>query len=260
MALAPHPSPLPREREPVTNASAVIVLERGLWPPWHVSEKPLSVRPLLGRGGGEGAHHLVIAVSIHQTPSRPARSLEMIPPESRERGRVTRVALTLLIVSLVAGGLGWGVWTPSGPSVHEVIALAEAGRFDEAEAKARACLSTFHSNDAVHLLLAQIVLKRAGIPSSKDQVLSSKSALAALDHLSRVRPDNPRMGDRVSCQPGQRPGTPPTPGRGRGGLARGDPNLAGRIRGRLEPVQSVLPSGQRGGCQTPRGAALAAPD
>ncbi len=61
-----HPSPLPKEREPETisrprvlerglwppwrvsegasnNVSAVRVLERGVWPRWQVSEKPLSV-------------------------------------------------------------------------------------------------------------------------------------------------------------------------------------------------------------------------
>jgi tetratricopeptide (TPR) repeat protein len=119
----------------------------------------------------------------------------MTPPDSRERARVVRVALTVLIVSLVVGGLGWGAWTSSGPSVHDAIALAEAGRYDEAEAKARACLSRFHANDAVHLLLAQIVLKRASTSSSqaKDPALAAKSALVALNHLSQVRPNNPRM-------------------------------------------------------------------
>ncbi len=117
----------------------------------------------------------------------------MIPADTRKRERVTRLALSLLTVAVIVGGVGWNTWVSLRPSVADAIALAEAGRFDEAEAKASACLSAYHANDAIELLLAQIVLKRAGTPSSQNQDRSSKAAVVALDHLSRVRPDNPRM-------------------------------------------------------------------
>ena len=117
----------------------------------------------------------------------------MIPAETRKRERVTRLALSLLTVAVIVGGVGWNTWVSLRPSVADAIALAEAGRFDEAEAKAKACLSAYHANDAIELLIAQIVLKRAGTPSSQNQDRSSKAAIVALDHLSRVRPDNPRM-------------------------------------------------------------------
>ncbi len=117
----------------------------------------------------------------------------MITPHNRHRRSGLRRVLTLLTITLAVGGIGWSTWMSSRPSVEEAIALADAGRFDQAEAKALDCLSPYHSNDAVHLLLAQIVLKRAEVLSAQDPELRSKSALLALDHLSRVHPYNPRM-------------------------------------------------------------------
>ena len=48
-ALAPHPSPLPKEREPVS-ASNAGALWRSLWPACQVSEKPFPVRGRAGEG------------------------------------------------------------------------------------------------------------------------------------------------------------------------------------------------------------------
>jgi len=50
VTLAPHPSPLPREREPVKHASTARVQWRGLWSPWQLSEKPL---PVIRAGQGD---------------------------------------------------------------------------------------------------------------------------------------------------------------------------------------------------------------
>ena len=90
VALAPHPSPLPKERELVTwwrcpspqpspqgegasnNGSAASVLWRGLWPPWQVSEKPLPVSHPFAWGGEEIAREVV---SVRVTKTRVSKPL-----------------------------------------------------------------------------------------------------------------------------------------------------------------------------------------
>ena len=118
--------------------------------------------------------------------------------------------MTGLTFSLGVGGLGWGAWQSlrSRPSLDEAIGLADAGRLDEAEAKVRARLAADPDDAAAHLLLAQIILKRPDPPSSPAERRPSPSGQEALDHLDRVRPQNPTMAVIVPSLPRQRPESP----------------------------------------------------
>jgi len=99
---------------------------------------------------------------------------------------------------LPGGRRGWagahGCHCGSRPSLGPVIALAEAGKLDEAEAKVRARLAADPDDGAAHLLLAQIFLKRLDPPStSVDPATHPHPRRWALDHLMRVQPRNPTM-------------------------------------------------------------------
>ena len=112
------------------------------------------------------------------------------------RERTIRMLLTGLTVTLGVGGLGWGAWQSlrSSRSLDEAIGLASAGRLVEAEEKVRARLAADPTADAAHLLLAQIILKRPDPPPSEpSERRPSQSGQEALDHLDRVRPQNPSM-------------------------------------------------------------------
>jgi tetratricopeptide (TPR) repeat protein len=111
------------------------------------------------------------------------------------RVRTVRMVLTVLTVTLAVGGLGWGAWQSlrSNRSLDEAIGLAGAGRLDEAEAQVRARLAADPDADAAHLLLAQIILKRPNPPSEPSERGRTLSGQEALDHLDRVRPQNPSM-------------------------------------------------------------------
>jgi Flp pilus assembly protein TadD len=119
----------------------------------------------------------------------------MISPGASARGLALRRVLTWLAVSLGIAGLGWGAWEVSRerPTLDGVIDLAEAGRFEEAEARVRAYLAARPDDGAARLLLAQILLKRPERPPTQGEQRASGSADEALDHLRRVRPRNPRM-------------------------------------------------------------------
>jgi tetratricopeptide (TPR) repeat protein len=119
----------------------------------------------------------------------------MNSPQGSSRERITRWALTLLTVSLGVGGLAWGIWasTRPHPSLDRAIALADAGQLDQAIAEVRAYLAANPNDSTAHLLLAQIVMKRVDQPQTHAQGRSAEWAQVALDHLGRVRPQNPRM-------------------------------------------------------------------
>jgi tetratricopeptide (TPR) repeat protein len=110
------------------------------------------------------------------------------------RERIVRQVLMVLTVALGVGGLGWGTWQSlrSSPSLDEAIGLVDAGRLVEAEAKVRALLAAEPSAIA-HLLLADIILKRPEQPSTPAERRPSPAGQEALDHLDRVRPENPSM-------------------------------------------------------------------
>jgi tetratricopeptide (TPR) repeat protein len=111
------------------------------------------------------------------------------------RERTIRMVLTGLTVTLGVGGLGWGAWQSlrSSRTLDEAIGLASVGRLVEAEEKVRARLAADPDAAAAHLLLAQIILKRSDPPSEPSVRGPSLSGQEALDHLDRVRPQNPSM-------------------------------------------------------------------
>ena len=120
----------------------------------------------------------------------------MNAPRDSARERKIRRGLTCLLVALVGGGLGWSAWQSgrSRPSLEEAIALADAGRLDEAEAKVRARLAADPDDSASHLLCAQIILKHPDPPSMPAERRPSPWAGAALDHLDHVRARDRSMG------------------------------------------------------------------
>src|SRR5262249_8471868 len=90
-------------------------------------------------------------------PGAPAPSSS----QGSARGRSIRRTLAGLMVGLGAGVLGWVAWHSLRwrPRLAEAIALADAGRFDEAEAKLQARLAADPDDSATELLLAQLALK-----------------------------------------------------------------------------------------------------
>ncbi|MEJ7636670.1 MAG: tetratricopeptide repeat protein [Singulisphaera sp.] len=79
-----------------------------------------------------------------------------------------------------------------GPTLDEVVALAEAGRFDEAQALAAEHVRRVPDGNDAHILIAQMALNRPEPPTPPEGRPDPKPALLALEHLDRVRP-----GDRV---------------------------------------------------------------
>jgi tetratricopeptide (TPR) repeat protein len=111
------------------------------------------------------------------------------------RRRLVRPFWTWTAVALATLGAAWGAWwwLRPRPALDDAAPLAEAGRFDEAEAKVRAYLAEHPGSDAAHLLLAQVVLGRPDPPSTPADRRTPGPARVALEHLDRVRPRNPRM-------------------------------------------------------------------
>jgi tetratricopeptide (TPR) repeat protein len=120
----------------------------------------------------------------------------MISPDHSADRRVVRRLLALLTCALALGALGFASWEylQSRPSLlDQAIMLAEAEKLDEAELKVRAYLKKDPDRDAAHLLLSQIILERKVTPSTPAGKGSPEAAQEALNHLSKVRPYNPRM-------------------------------------------------------------------
>ncbi len=111
------------------------------------------------------------------------------------RERIIRRVLAGLTIAIGAAGVGWGTWQSlrSRPSLDEVIALAAAGKLDEAETKVRDRLATDPRDGAANLLLAQIILNRPEPASSPAERRPSPSGQVALDHLDRIRNRTPSM-------------------------------------------------------------------
>lgn len=111
------------------------------------------------------------------------------------RERIIRRVLAGLTIAIGAAGVGWGTWQSlrSRPSLDEVIALAAAGKLDEAETKVRDRLATDPRDGAANLLLAQIILNRPEPASSPAERQPSPSGQVALDHLDRIRNRTPSM-------------------------------------------------------------------
>src|SRR5262245_48294195 len=122
----------------------------------------------------------------------------VVPPRT-DRVRTIRLAFALLILGLGAGGVAWGVWESSRvrPSFDDAIALADAGKLDEAAVRMRSIVARHPGDGPARLLLAQFLMKLPDpqSPSSKDGRSSVGIAEAeeALGHLAHVHPDKPSM-------------------------------------------------------------------
>jgi tetratricopeptide (TPR) repeat protein len=116
-----------------------------------------------------------------------------------DRVRTIRRIFALLILALGAGGVAWGVWESSRArsSLDDAIALADAGKLDEAGSRMRAIVARHPDDGTARLLLAQFLMKRPDplSPSAKGGRSSVGVAEAeeALGHLAHVHPDKPSM-------------------------------------------------------------------
>jgi tetratricopeptide (TPR) repeat protein len=111
------------------------------------------------------------------------------------RVKTTRRVLICLLFGLGLGGLTWAAreYSRDRISLEQAIELANAGKLNDAASRVRSHLRRFPDHNAAHLLLAQILLKKAS-PSTKPadhDVL--EWAHAALDHLEQVRPEHTGM-------------------------------------------------------------------
>ncbi len=115
-------------------------------------------------------------------------------PVPARRPLITWV-LAGLTLALVGGGLGWFAWELSRQpaSFDDAIALADAGRLDEAVARIRGYVSNHPEDSTANLLLAQMLLKKPVPPPATGERRPSTLAQDALDCLDRVRPTNPAM-------------------------------------------------------------------
>jgi tetratricopeptide (TPR) repeat protein len=116
-----------------------------------------------------------------------------------DRVRTIRLAFALLILALGAGGVAWGVWESSRirPSLEDAIAMADAGKLDEASALLRSVVARHPEDGPARLLLAQFLMKQPDYQSPSTKGGRSSVGIAeaeeALGHLAHVHPDKPSM-------------------------------------------------------------------
>ena len=110
----------------------------------------------------------------------------------RRRGPMTargRLASGIAAVAATAG-LAWAGWVAvrPGPTLDQVVALAQAGRFDEAQALAAEYVRRDPGQTiSAHILIAQMALNRPEPPTPPGGRPDPKPALLALEHLDRIR-------------------------------------------------------------------------
>ncbi len=99
-----------------------------------------------------------------------------------------RLATGIAAVAATAG-LAWASWVAvrPAPRLDHVIALAQAGRFDEAQALAAEHARRDPGNNQAHVLIAQMALNRPEPPTPPGGRPDPKPALLALEHLDKVR-------------------------------------------------------------------------
>ena len=102
------------------------------------------------------------------------------------------VATPLAVAALFA--LLWVVLRPT-PSLAEAAALAEAKRFDEAEAIVDRLLRDDPSRSDARMLAAQLALDRPAPAGRENETPDPKPALLALDHLAHVKMPNSKADD-----------------------------------------------------------------
>lgn len=96
-----------------------------------------------------------------------------------------------LVVILVSVGTLWVArsWLAPLPDLGRAISLAEAHRFDEAEALAREYLRRDPSNARACMLAAQFAIERPYAPAKPNEMLDPAPALRALEYLGRIKTD-----------------------------------------------------------------------
>ena len=115
-----------------------------------------------------------------------------------------RLAAGIAAVAASAG-LAWAGWVAvrPGPTLDQVVALAEAGRFDEAQALAAEHVRRVPDGKNAHILIAQMALNRPEPPTPPGGRPDPKPALLALEHLDRIRPDDRALAAVVALNRGK---------------------------------------------------------
>jgi tetratricopeptide (TPR) repeat protein len=105
-------------------------------------------------------------------------------------------------VTILLGGSAWFIFRPR-PNLIRAVALAEAGRLDEAVDHLRSFVRANPRSNPAHLLMAQIHLRRAERQATASQRPDPKAALVALAHLRRIRPEDPKLAALVQLNQGK---------------------------------------------------------
>jgi tetratricopeptide (TPR) repeat protein len=102
-------------------------------------------------------------------------------------------------------GLGWGAWSVfrPRPTLTGAVALAEAGRLDEAADQVKWFLRENPQSNPAHLLIAQIYLRRAVRQATASVRPAPQAARAALAHLRRIGPDDRNLTALVKLNQGK---------------------------------------------------------
>jgi tetratricopeptide (TPR) repeat protein len=93
------------------------------------------------------------------------------------------VGVPLAVVAIWAA---WA-WLAPLPDLGHAIALANSGRFDEAESLARDYLRRDPDSPRAHMLAAQFAIQRPTAPPADGELLDPEPALRALEHLDRIQ-------------------------------------------------------------------------
>jgi tetratricopeptide (TPR) repeat protein len=110
----------------------------------------------------------------------------------RTGGRKVAGTAAMLAFATGLAAAAWAVFRPR-PDPGSAIPLAEAGRFDEAEAIVRAALRADPERPATNLLIAQILLKRPAPPEDGGGEAALGLARDALQHIDRIKHPPPGM-------------------------------------------------------------------
>lgn len=113
--------------------------------------------------------------------------------------------LLRLAGALLSAGAIWAAWTWLAPlpDLGRAIALAKAGRFDEAESIARDYLRRDPGSSRARMLAAQFAMQRPDPPHAEGELLDPGPALRALEHLDRIRTDDRGLSALVALYRGK---------------------------------------------------------
>jgi tetratricopeptide (TPR) repeat protein len=117
-----------------------------------------------------------------------------------------RFLLWAVILAACIGPL-WASWVRfrhrHRPDLAQAIALAEANHFDEAEALVRDYIRRDPGSNEARMLAGQLALNRPVPPVPEGQLPDPKPAVIALEHLRRIKPDNPYLAALVELYRGK---------------------------------------------------------